>query len=92
MLTAGLVLFVVVAAVVISRRTYGFRQHAELGELGRERQQLSSERLRLEGEIREASSRARLVPIAEQRLGMRLAPDQIVDLPRDPAPAPPARR
>ena len=44
---------------------------------------LDADRVRLEGEIRQASSRARLQPIAEQRLNMHIpAATQQVTLPR----------
>jgi cell division protein FtsL len=81
---AVLVGFVVVAAIVVTRRTYALRQNKVIVELDRERKRLESHRVRLESDIREASSRARLLPIAEQKLQMRIAPDQIVDLPRPP--------
>jgi cell division protein FtsL len=38
--------------------------------------------VKLDGEIRDASSRARLAPIAEQRLNMHVpSPDQVIVLP-----------
>src|SRR5206468_12017559 len=91
--TVALVLvgFVLVATGVIARRTYGIDQARTLRELDRRRQALEAERVKLEGEIREASSRARLAPIAEQRLNMHVpSPDQVIMLP-PPAPAKPRR-
>jgi cell division protein FtsL len=80
--------FVLVATGVIARRTYGIDQARGLRELDRKRQALEAERVKLEGEIREASSRARLAPIAEQRLNMHVpSPDQVIMLaPGRPAP------
>jgi cell division protein FtsL len=83
-----LVGFVLVATGVIARRTYGIDQARALRELDRRRQALEAERVKLDGEIRDASSRARLAPIAEQRLNMHVpSPDQVIMLPR-PVPAP----
>ena len=81
-----LVGFVVVSSVVIWRRTAGIERARELRDLARERDELLAERARLERDIRDASSRARLVPLAERRLGMHLPADsEIVYLvrPRD---------
>ena len=88
-----LVGFVLVAVVVIWRRSYGFSREREISLLEQKRTQLEGERARLELEIRDASSRARLAPIAEQRLGMRIPSDsQVIDLRRAPAaPAAPGR-
>ena len=73
--------FVLVATGVIARRTYGIDQARALRELDRKQQALEAERVKLDGEIREASSRARLAPIAEQRLNMHVpSPDQVIML------------
>jgi cell division protein FtsL len=81
--------FVLVATGVIARRTYGIDQARALRELDRKQQALEAERVKLEGEIREASSRARLAPIAEQRLNMHVpSPDQVIML----APGRPTQR
>ena len=73
--------FVLVATGVIARRTYGIDQARALRELDRKRQALEAERVKLEGEIRDASSRAKLAPIAEQRLNMHVpSPDQVIML------------
>lgn len=84
----GLFGFVLVATGVIARRTYGIGQARVLRDLQRRREALDAERVKLESEIREASSRARLAPIAEQRLDMHVpSPDQVIMLPR-PTPSP----
>jgi cell division protein FtsL len=83
MIALLLVGFVLVATGVIARRVTGVRQQREITDLQRKREALSAERVKLEGAIRDASSRARLQPIAEQRLNMRIPkPDQQVFLNR----------
>ena len=75
--------FVLVATGVIARRTYGIGQARQIRDLDRRRTALEAERLRLDSKIRDASSRARLGPIAEQRLNMHVpTPDQVINLPR----------
>ena len=78
----ALVAFVVVSAAVVARRSYGYREGLELTALQRRKANLESERVRLDQEIRNASSRSRLLPIAE-RLGMHMPSEtQIVVLER----------
>ena len=73
--------FVLVATGVIARRTYGIDQARSMRDLDRRRQALEAERVKLDGEIRDASSRARLAPIAEQRLNMHVpSPEQVIML------------
>jgi cell division protein FtsL len=77
--------FFVVAMGVIARRTFGISQARKLRDLELDRDAANAVRVKLEGEIREASSRARLVPIAEQRLHMHVPADsQVIILPRQP--------
>lgn len=79
---AALLGFVLVSAAVVTRRSYGYRVGLELTALQRRKANLESERVRLDQEIRNASSRARLLPIAE-RLGMHMPSEtQIVVLQR----------
>jgi cell division protein FtsL len=75
--------FLVISGGVILRRTVGIAGEREILALDGRRAALVAERLRLEGEIRTASSRAHLQPIAEQRLQMRV-PDanQVITVPR----------
>lgn len=81
-----LVGFVLLTTGVIARRVKGLQQQREIRELQRKRDALDGERVRLESSIRGASSRARLQPIAEQRLNMHIPnPEQQVLL----APKPP---
>ena len=70
--------FVAIASVVVLRRTAGIRAARELQAMDTRRSSLGAERSRLESDIRLASSRARLQPIAESRLGMRVpSEDQV---------------
>lgn len=88
-----LVGFVLVAIGVIWRRSYGFSRERDIATLERKRAQLEGERARLELEIRDLSSRARLAPIVEQKLGMRVPSDsQVIDIRRRPLPADSAAR
>ena len=83
--------FVLVATGVIWRRSFGIAQSRELRELDKQRLELEAQRARLQGEIRELSSRARLAPIAEQRLNMHVPNDsQVMILPRPTAASTPA--
>jgi cell division protein FtsL len=83
----GLAGFLLVAVGVIWRRSIGIAESRQLQELVRQRDALHNERLKLESEIRAASSRARLAPLVERRLGMRLpSANQVIHLTR---PSPP---
>lgn len=78
-----LLLFLVISGGVILRRTMGISAAHELLQLDAHRAALVAERLRLEGEVRAAGSRARLQPIAEQRLQMHVPADsQVIILQR----------
>ena len=81
-----LVTFVLVGSAVVWRRTLGIAQARELHDLALERQQLLSERAALQGEARVAASRARILPVAQQRLGMRIPADTQMVLIQRPAP------
>ena len=75
--------FVLIASVVVLRRTYGIGAAREIQAMETRRSGLIAERRRLESEIRIASSRARLQPIAEQRLQMHVPTEaQVVYLTR----------
>lgn len=80
-LAAVLVGFVMTTAAVIARRSYGDSKARQMSGIESRLRQLRNERVRLEGEIRDASSRVRLVPIAEGRLGMHVD-TLVVILPR----------
>ena len=80
--------FLLIALGVILRRSIGIAGGRELQQLDTRRAALVAQRLRLEAEVRAASSRSRLQPIAEQRLNMHVPSDsQVVIITRAPAPA-----
>ena len=86
LIALALVGFVFVATGVIARRVYGVREQRDIRKLQKARDVLIAERIRLEGVIRDASSRAHLQPIAEQRLNMHIPkPDQQVILTPPPS-------
>lgn len=70
--------FFVVATGVIWRRSLGIAQARQIRELEDRRSALEAQEAALEGAIRDASSRARLAPIAEEKLGMRIPPESLV--------------
>lgn len=70
--------FLVVSVGVIWRRSLGIAQARELRTLEERRTALEAQETALQGAIRDASSRARLAPIAEQQLGMRIPPESLV--------------
>jgi len=75
--------FVTIASGVVLRRTYGIRAARDIQTMETRRSGLDAERRRLESEIRIASGRARLQPIAEQRLQMHVPTEsQVVYLSR----------
>jgi hypothetical protein len=79
--------FFVVATGVIARRTFGISQARAIRALERQRDAVDATRVRLEAEIRDASSRAKLGPIAERRLQMYVPADsQVIIIPRAKAP------
>jgi len=85
MVALVLVALVLLASLVIWRRSVGIAGAQEMRELGQTRLQLEGDRARLARDIRAASSREKLVPIAEQRLGMRVPSDgQMIILERRP--------
>ncbi len=80
--------FVLVATGVIWRRSTGVAMSRELRVLETRRTALEAQRADLQGSIRDAKSRDRLVSIAEQRLGMSIPPETLVTFLPRPAAAP----
>ena len=77
--------FVLVATGVIWRRSTGMARAREESRLEQRRGALQAERAKLEGDIRDASNRAALARIAEERLHMRIPNDsQVILLARPP--------
>lgn len=86
----GLGLFLLVATGVIWRRTIGVPVAEQMLEMRLQKSRLEAERAKLETDIRTASSRSRLGPLAIQRLGLKVPSDsQVIDLPRPETPQPP---
>lgn len=80
-----LVGFLLVATGVIARRTFGIGQAREIRVRETQRDALDAERVQLEVDIRDASSRARLGPVVERRLDMHVPSDsQVIILKREP--------
>jgi hypothetical protein len=65
-----LIVFVCVLLAIATRQSAGFRTARRLGELREERMALDARRAELERQIRAASSRQVLVPLAERTLGL----------------------
>lgn len=83
--------FVLVAGGVIWRRSLGLARAREESRLDQRRVALEAERAELEGDIRDASSRAKLAPVAEVRLHMHIPNDsQVIYLQRPVRPVKPA--
>jgi cell division protein FtsL len=82
-LALALLAFVLVAVLIVWRRAEGVDGERAIEQLAAQRRMLEAERARLESQIREAESLGRIGPIAERRLGMRIATDTgLVTLPR----------
>lgn len=71
----GLSAFVLVAAIVVWRRSEGVRIARDMRRLTDTQRALVSERLTLERDIRTASSRGRVIAEAGRRLGLHVASD-----------------
>ena len=77
--------FLLLATGVIARRTFGINQARSLRALERQRDAVDAARVKLETDIRDASSRAKLGPVAERRLHMHVPADsQVIILSRPP--------
>lgn len=87
MVLLALLGFVLIATGVIWRRSTGAAMARELRSLEQRRAALEAQQAALEGAIRDASSQARLVGIAESRLGMRIPPETLVTYLQRPAKA-----
>jgi hypothetical protein len=75
--------FVLVALSIVWRRTVGIGESDSLAQLEAKRAGLEGERVRLESEIRDASTRQSLGATVERKLGMHIPTDkQVVILPR----------
>ena len=83
-----LAVFVCVLLAIATRQSSGFRTARRLGELREERMALEARRAELERQIRVASSRQVLVPLAERALGLHQPSDsEFTLLPVTPSPS-----
>jgi hypothetical protein len=83
-----LVVFVCVLLAIAGRQSSGFRAARRLGELREERMALEARRAELERQIRVASSRQVLVPLAERTLGLHEPSDsEFTLIPLTPSPS-----
>jgi hypothetical protein len=79
----SLATLVITGWTIIWRRSYGYTESTVVREMERRLASLAAERVKIEGDIRDASSRARLGAVAEKKLGMRVPADtQVVIMPR----------
>jgi hypothetical protein len=75
--------FLLLASVVVWRKSYGFTEGQRLRELTEQRTELDAKLTRLEGDIRSTLTLSRLGSIVERRLGLRVPADsQIIILTR----------
>jgi preprotein translocase subunit YajC len=81
-----LLAFLLMALAVIRRQSAALEATRELQQLRRTRGALEVSRSGLVGEIDRARSRAVLVPLAEQKLGLRLPQDSEITILQDPGP------
>ncbi len=81
-----LLAFLLVALAVVRRQSAALEATRELQQLHRTRSALEVSRSGLVGEIDRARSRAVLVPLAQQKLGLRLPQDSEITILQDPRP------
>jgi hypothetical protein len=74
-LMVWLLIFVGVLVAITARQSAGFRTARRLRDLREQRTTLEARRADLERQIRVASSRQVLIPIAERELGLHLPSD-----------------
>ena len=75
--------FIIVTLTVVWRRSLGIAESREIQRLDRRKSDLEGERARLESDLRDLTSRQKLAPLVEQRLGMHVpVGNQVVILPR----------
>lgn len=78
--------FLAVALIVIWRQSEALATSRELQQLQKTRGALEVSRSAVFGEIHRARSRGVLVPLAQQRLGLRLPQDSEITILQDPRP------
>jgi cell division protein FtsL len=78
--------FLVCALTIVWRQSNAFSTSRELQQLQKTRGALEVSKSALIGEIHRAQSRAVLVPLAQQKLGLRLPQDSEITILQDPRP------
>lgn len=80
--TTALVLlaFLLLASMVVWRKSVGFAEGKRLGQLAERRTELDARRTRLEGEIRSNLTLRKLGPLVEKRLGLKVPADSQIIL------------
>lgn len=73
LIAVGLTAFVIIAFIVVWRRSVGVENAKRLARMEVRKGELETERKTLEDAIREASSNARIEPVARRRLNMHTA-------------------
>jgi cell division protein FtsL len=75
--------FLLIAMVMVWRKSYGFSRSVEIRALDRQRVELESERAKLVNDIASMVSIGRMGAVAGTRLGMKLPdPSMVLTLPR----------
>ncbi len=82
----GLLAFLLAALAVIRRQSAALEATRELLQLHRTRSALEVSKSSLVGDIDRARSRAVLVPLAQQKLGLRLPQDSEITILQNPRP------
>lgn len=81
-----LLAFLACALLIVRRQQTAFATSRELQQLQQTRGALEVSKSALIGEIHKARSRAVLVPLAQQKLGLRLPQDSEITILQDPRP------
>lgn len=84
----ALAAFLLVMVGVVWRRTLGYERAVEMRQMEGKVKELEADRAKLVNDIRSGSSIAKLAPVAQARLGLRIASDsQTIHLPMPTAKA-----
>ena len=78
--------FLLVALAVVKRQSAALQTAQQVQALRKTRGALEVSRSAMVGDVHRAKSRAVLVPLAEQRLGLRLPQDSEITILQDPRP------
>ncbi len=84
----GLIAFIAVSSLVVWRRSVGVSTARAMAKSLNEKRSLTTERLTLASQLRDAQTRRRVVVDAERRLGMHVASDSQTRVVAAPGKAP----